>query len=150
MAKINFSKAEQAIADALQKRMVDQLLEIADQTSGNSFSPDTLKDIELAKQTKERSLILYALYCDLRRLFRVDPEIYHKVGMKKKQLEKLMTDLVHITPQDWQRVIAVKEQVDIYMNQLAASRTNEQLLKEQQHKSVNQRFNVSKRWIPLE
>lgn len=150
MAKINFSKAEQAVADALQKRMVDQLLELADEASEGSATETTIKDAAMAKQAKERSLILYSLYCDLRRLFRVDSEIYNKVGLKRKTLERLMTDLAHITPKEWQKVMSVKESVDVYIKQLSASYTDEELLKKQQHKSINQRFNVSDRWIPLE
>lgn len=150
MAKINFSKAEQAVADALQKRMVEQLMDLADEASEGPTNANTLKDIEMAKQAKERSLTLYALYCDLRRLVRIDSEIYNKVGMRRKALEKLMTDLAHITEKEWQKVMDVKELVDVYMKQLSASYSDEQLLKQQQRKSINQRFNVSDRWIPLE
>lgn len=150
MAKINFTKAENALAEAMQKMMVEQLLNLTDDTSENGASPAKSQEIKLAKQAKERSVILYTLYCDLGRLQRLNRDIYKSLGLKKQSLETLMKSLVDITDEEWQNVLKAKELVETQLKKISAGQTNEQLIKAQQKRSVNQRFNVSGRWIPLE
>lgn len=150
MAKVNFTKAENAVAEALQKIMVEQLSDLADIASESAASAATLKDIQLAKQAKERSLILYTLYCDLGRLQRLDRDFYKGLALKKKSLESLMKNLTEITDEQWQKVLTVKDIVTTKLKKLSALYSDDQVLQAQRHKSINQRFNVSDRWIPLE
>jgi hypothetical protein len=153
MAKINFTKAENALADAMHKRMVEQLLELADTFSENSASSNSAEDNEITKKAKERSAILYALYCDLGRLQRLDREAYRSLEFKKESLEVLMKNLAAITDEEWEKVLEAKALVETQLKKISDSQalqSNEDIINAQQKRSVNQRFNVSKRWIPLE
>lgn len=153
MAKINFTKAENALADVLHKRMVEQLLELADSFSENSASSRPVEKDEISIKAKERSIILYALYCDLGRLYRLDRDFYKSLSFKKEPLEELMKNLVGISDDEWQKVLETKTLVDIQLKKISdlqAAQSDEDIINAQQKRSINQRFNVSKRWIPLE
>lgn len=142
MAKTNFTKAEEALAESLQKIAKDQLLEQATAAKGGS-------SITSAEAT-ERIHISNALKRTLKRLYRTDKEVYKKLGLKKKGLDKLMDAAIPISSDELSKLHGIKSKVDEYLKTLPATSTpDDKLIESERHKHINKRFNVSDKWLPL-
>lgn len=142
MAKTNFTKAEEALAGALEKIKVEELLIQADKAAGK-----VPPSVAIAR---ERLPILHALQRDLKRVYKHDPDIYKKLKVKRKDLEKLLETATSLNQEEWKKLIEFKEKVDAYVIQIpAAKATNDQIVEQQRHKHINKRFNVSDKWLPL-
>lgn len=142
MAKTNFTKAEEALSEALQKISCSALLREADAAQGSAISTD--------EELKERIKISQGLIRTLRRLHRNDREIYKKVGVKKRDLEGLLENPGKLSKEDWELVLQAKVKADEFLKLLPEkSASDEQLVERERHKHINKRFNVSDKWLPL-
>lgn len=142
MAKTNFSKAEEAMIDALQKMTKQQLLELTTSHSGNAE--------ELLKRTKLRSLFITTLKHEINRIYRINPEIYKKLNIKKDSLGNWLKDADKLTDNDWTNIVKLREQVEVELKQIAtAEPSNDQLVEKERRKHINKRFNVNEKWLPL-
>lgn len=138
MAKTNFTKAEEALRETLEKMTRDKLLELA-----SSHEEGTISD-----EMKSRIYLVFALHLELKRLARIDTKIYKKLEISKKKLEKLMTDPTALSEEDWDKVIQIKSQVDAYLKEHPLP-SDEKLIEEQRHRHLTKRFNVNEKWLPL-
>lgn len=141
MAKTNFTKAEEALAKAMEQMQIEDLLERADKASGK---PST-------SVAKERLQTMNALKRDLRRLQINDPGIFKKLGFKKKDFNKLLENIAHLTEEEWDKIIVFKNAVDKLIKELPKQKdSNEKLIEDQRHRHITKRFNVSEKWLPLQ
>jgi hypothetical protein len=139
MAKTNFTKAEEALAQALEQMKVQELLSRADKAAGK---PTHI--------SKERGPIAQALQRELKKLHQIDKDIYKKLGTKRKDLEKLLAAADQLSKEDWANIVHFKEQVDAFIKQLPQNtESNEKIVEEERRKHINKRFNVSDKWLPL-
>lgn len=146
MAKTNYTKAEEALREALQKISVEQLLELADAHHGTANSTAE----EALQMARARQHIVNGLQRDLKKLSKSDNDIYAKLEIKRKSFEQLLVEPVKLSAEDWATIVAVKSKVDEAIKQLPAStETNDQLVEQQRHKHINKRFNVNDKWLPL-
>lgn len=143
MAKTNFTKAEEALADTLQKMTKESLLKQADAVKGKTAEPVS------AAELKARTQLVHALQRELKRLHKADADIYKKLGIKKRSLEKWAAHLSEIGPKEWEAIQQAKEKVDRHVKELAAGSSDEQIVEQQRVKHINKRFNVSDKWLPL-
>lgn len=139
MAKTNFTKAEEALVGALQKMQVEELLEKADAASGKG---------SVSVIVHARTLIINIIKHDLKRLHKLDKEIYKKLDIKQAEIEELMSNPSTLTKENWKKIVLVKSRLDAYIAKLPKV-SNEQLVLEQRHKHINKRFNVNDKWLPL-
>jgi hypothetical protein len=139
MAKTNYTKAEEAWSESLQKMTKSKLLEEADTAQGRPSQAEM----------KARSILAAALKRELKRLHRLDKDIYKKLGIKKKSLDQQLEDLAALTQEEWKGIVQTKEKVEQYHQQLAKAVTDDKLVEEQRHLHINKRFNVSEKWLPL-
>lgn len=143
MGKTNFTKAEEALIEALQKLTVQQLLELADASSNT--------ENDLFKRTKARTLLLTALKYELKKLHRNNAEIYKTVEISKSNLEKWLENPASLSDEEWKAIAQAKTKVDEELKKLQESApSNDQLVEDQRRKHINKRFNVSDKWLPLQ
>lgn len=142
MSKTNFTKAEEALSDVLHKMSKEQLLKEADSAQGKLKA----ESLEEAKRIQ----IIAALQRTLKHLYRVDHDIYKKLGIKRKKLEELFAHAAQLSSEEWHLILEIKVKLIEYRKQMSPiSGTNEQLVEEERHEHINKRFNVNKKWLPL-
>lgn len=142
MAKTNFTKAEIALSEAMQKMARDQLLEEADAAKGiiKSKSPEGEMRVRLALTIKRH----------LKRLQKEDPEIYKKLGIGKKSLLKSLEEVASMPSEQFNEIKKIHSKVETYIKALPeTSVDNEKMVEGERHKHINKRFNVSDKWLPL-
>lgn len=143
MAKTNFTKAEEALAEALHKMTVEQLW----QEAGGRKSPTAE---EKFKTEHARIHLLKEMDRELKKLHRADAAVYKKVGISRKDLEALSQDPAKITPEEWEKVAAAKAKIDEQLKLLPANPvSDEKLVEDERLKHINKRFNVNDKWLPL-
>jgi hypothetical protein len=141
MPKTNFTKAEEAWSEAMQKTTKARLLE----------QTDSKKAAASKEELKNRNLLTAALLRELKRLHRKDKEIYKKLSIKRKEFENLVVNVNTLTPEEWAIIVQAKEKVDAHLKILAQNPANdEKIVEEQRLKHINKRFNVSDKWLPLQ
>lgn len=141
MPKTNFSKAEEAISETVQKLNREKLLEMADEASGQA--PAT------SLETK-RFPVISQLDRDLKRISSIDKEIYKLLGLKKKMVASWIQDFAKLSDEEWQKVMKAKASLDEYIKSNPAKvPTDEQIVESQRSKHINKRFNVNEKWLPL-
>lgn len=140
MVKTNYTKAEEAWSESLQKTMKTRLLEEADLAKG----------LPSKAELKARSMLATSLLRELKRLYRQDKEIYKKLSIKRKSLEKQLEDFTHLTSEEWKGIVEIKDKVQKHLQQLAqAPVSNDQLIEEQRLLHINKRHNINEKWLPL-
>lgn len=139
MAKTNFTKSEIALAEALERMKVEELLVKADAASGK----------ENKSIPKERAQIIRSLQYELNFIHRHDREIYKKLKVKRKDLERILDNITTLNDEEWNNLLAFKTQINAYVKQLSQAESNEEIVKNQRHRHINKRFNVSDKWLPL-
>lgn len=138
MAKTNFSKAEETLANILEQMKISNLLIRADEASGKT------------PPSKERLQLVHTLQHQLNFLYRNDRDLYKKLKIKRKDLARALENISAMTDQEWQHLVVFKEKIDAYLKELpAVSQSNEQIVEKERHKHINKRFNVSDKWLPL-
>lgn len=151
MTKTNFTKAEEALSDTLQKITIEKLLEEApSRSNGHDQAKTDSKRLAQEIQTQQRFLI--ALKRDLQRLWKRNPSIYKQVGMTRKELDAFMQISEKHSDQVWQKLLLIRSQVDKLLKSLPKNEeitSDDTLLKQQRKRHQTKRFNVNEKWLPL-
>ena len=142
MAKTNFTKAEEALSEALQKIEREKLMDL----TADSCKVPVLPTPEIAN----RISLVHALDREIKQVYRSDQEIYIKLGLKKKTMEKWTKEPQNISVKDMEKIKNIKDQVDVLMKQHPVKAgSDEQIVEKERLKHVNKRFNVNDKWLPL-
>lgn len=141
MAKTNFTKAEEALRETLEAMMRGHLLELAT-VADQGAPPAEIQNL------RNRIYQACVLQLEIKRLQRTIPDLFQKLGLDKKQLEKLLADPIHLSDEQWEKVTQIKQSVNELLKTLPAS-NDDQLITEQRQKHINKRFNVNDKWLPL-
>jgi len=137
MAKTNFTKAEEALAEALQKMTVDKLYEATE-------SP---QEIDLTKGKKS----LNTIQRHLKRLHKEDPEIYKKFNVKRKKLAEWIEHPEKIKSEEWKTIDLITTAIEAYIKEKMSSEksTDANIIEQERLKTINKRFNTNEKWLPL-
>jgi len=148
MSKTNFTKVEEALAEGLLKISVEQFLTLADAASKNTVaSPNLGTPAELQRR------LIACLKIEISYLYKKDRALFDKLPFSPSAYKKFIEDPTKLTPEDWENVKQLKRLVDEYKKNEAAKTppaTDEELVERERAKSVNKRFNVSDKWLPLQ
>lgn len=138
MSKTNFIRVEEALANILEQMKVENLLTRVDAITGKTKEPVSKKKVQ----------IVHMLQRQLTYLHKRDTEIYKKLKIKRRDLERILEHISDLTEEEWNKLLEFKEKIDAYMKALN-SETDEQIVNSERHKHINKRFNVSEKWLPL-
>lgn len=149
MAKTNYTKVEEALAEGMHKMEVNRLLDIADQKG------DTTKD-----QPKKLALKLDALHLqrlntlnnELKDLQKKGKDPYAKLKIDPAEIKRLLKDPSALTPEEWAKVKTMNEQVAVFKAEIERKplqNSDDDIVKQQRKKQITKRFNVNDKWIPL-
>jgi hypothetical protein len=145
MAKTNYTKVEEALAEGLRKISVNQFLAAA---------PSTKQSHSIGQQelSAKRSRLLRSLHTELNYLQKQGHQVYEKYQIKKSWINKLIETPNEITTEEWDKIVKLKAQLVAFKKGLenkSPEEINENLVKEQTKKNLTKRFNVNEKWLPL-
>lgn len=142
MAKINFTKVEQALNEALQKQFEQVILDISAMTDTEKLS------------AKVRDEVLLRLQTELKKLKARDAKLYGKLDLTPAEEAKFLQPGVALSPADWERLRALKEKIVNLKKEFFGQQSNlEQDAKDVEtirEKQKEFRFHVNKKWFPVE
>lgn len=148
MAKNNYTKVEEALAQGMLKIEVNRLLDIADKKEGRqnppSSKPESVRKIHLQR--------LETLNHELKALEKAGKNPYAKLNIQKDEIKKYLTDPSVLTLQDWEKVKKMKEdlaQLKAELERKTLENSDDDLVKQQRKKQHTKRFNINEKWIPL-
>lgn len=151
MAKTNFTKVEEALAEGLRKITVTKLLEEADEASAGK--EDSAVHAKEHQDREAAHALILTLQFDLKELSKKAKDVYTKLGIKKKELKKMIDDSESLTPQDWEKLKKLRSQIDDFKKDMTKNHpqsTDDTLIEQERYKHLNKRFNVKDKWIPLQ
>jgi len=149
MAKTNYTKVEEALAEGLRKMEVGRLLDIADEVSAAKKEPGKGDKPALHPEQK---LLFAALQRDLKYLHKLEKDPFEKGKFDKKEIVKLLKDPTSITEADWQKLKEFKEHVTNFKAEIekqGVQKTDEERVEDQRRKQITKRFNINDKWLPL-
>lgn len=141
MAKTNYTKVEGALKEGLDKMQKEKLLEEADLAQGKKPKKQHLEDQLVAKIRQE-----------IKNLHKHDKDLFVKIGVEEKLVRNLLTPNRAFTDKDWMALKVILQKIEAYRTDLEKrfpAPTNEELVDQEMKKSVNRRFNVNDKWLPL-
>jgi hypothetical protein len=142
MAKTNFTKVEEALRDGLDKMLKESLLEEADAAQGKPSQKQHTTDQLLAKIRHE-----------FKYLYKIDKEVFQKIGINDKILKELLLTTTSLTQKDIDVLKEVLRRIESYRTEMQKKNpqaSDEQLIEDQKKKHINKRFNVRDDWLPLQ
>ena len=146
MAKVNFTKVEDAFDKALQKLFIDHLSELAAianviQDPQSSLSSKTIEDI-ISRFQKE-----------LKKLKKKDPKLYERLELSADVEKRFALPSNEFLQEDWLRLKALKMRIDELKHELYGQESLDEEFEKQVSKErrrhVNKRFNIRDGWLPL-
>jgi hypothetical protein len=146
MSKTNYTKAEEALSETLQKMTMNKFQKSVDKRgTENATAANTGEDKNPIPAQKH---LLISLYQDLKLLSKHNQEIYEKLSMKKKDLKKFLDHPEAISLEEWEKIKQLRVEVDNLKKDLPQP-SDEDIIKQQKRKHITKRFNINEKWMPL-
>jgi len=146
MAKTNYTKVEEALAEGLRKIDKTRLLEAVPASKASTSPALSAGEIALRKQ------LIAALHVDLAYLLKEGFNLYGKEKITKNEIKKFKENPAQLSSEEWEKIKKIKENVDQFKKELEKkikSASNDDLIEKERRKHVTKRFNVNEKWLPL-
>ena len=147
MPKTNYTKAEEALTEGLQRMTISQYMAAAPSKKEKSAAAEREK-------SQERSKLLKILQIELNYLQKTGHPVYERFQIKKSELDKFLENPSAISAEEWQRVVKVKAELVEFKKGIenrSSEEANESQVKNETQKNAKKRFsfNVNEKWLPL-
>lgn len=147
MSKVNFTKAEQALAAGLLKMSVDRLLFLADVAS--SFGGSKNNSHVSPSRKEEFQDQLRELKEELKRLSKTNPSFYEDLGVSRDEIKSLFNSIQTSTQEGRKKIRILKTKIKQYRKEKMKDSKDQELIQSQRKKQVSKRFNVNEKWLPM-
>ena len=147
MSKVNFSKVEKSFEKAMEKRLIEELSELA-------IIADGIQDPKKVVSSKAVEEIIDRIQKELKKIKEEDEVLFKKLNLSPEVEQRLYISLPNeFLQEDWLHLKELKQRLDELKKELHGTETlnaenNEQIEKERK-KHINKRFNVREGWLPL-
>jgi hypothetical protein len=147
MAKMNFTKAEKAFDNAIQKLAIDNLSDLASIASA-------IQDPTLTVKSPKIKEVIERFHKELKKLKKSDPKIYEKLHLSPEDEIRFSISPEEFEQIDWLRLKSLKEKIDLlkkelYGDEVLDNENEKQVLKERK-RHINKRHNIREGWVPLD
>ncbi len=141
MGRTNYTKVESILQEGILKMSVDNLLELADvaQKMGKPSEPKEKSPKNAIRLVEKELLWIYSK----------DPEVFKNLHLKKKKLKNIFDHPDQATKEDLAYVAEVKELLTKYKKEKLPNLNDEDLVKHEQERHINKRYNTKETWLPL-
>lgn len=149
MAKIDYSKSEKLLSEALLKMSMRELLQLADNPDSfiNPYDPKSMPSVQA------RTIILSFMDRDLESIIGVEGPHQKKLGVSRPQLKKIIDKAADIKLEDWKKLREIRERIQSYKKELwdkIPHLSDDEIIQLERKKTKNKRFNVREKWLPLQ
>lgn len=145
MGKTNFTKVE----DSLRKGMENfAIKKIVDSTDSQLKEKKAAEEIRLSR----KKIAIY-LIGEIKRLKKGDDRLFSKLGLTLVSAKKMLEHPLKLTDDEWKSVLKLKDKVEAYKKAYAKSLktdTIEELVEKERDKQADRRFNIQKKWLPID
>lgn len=151
MAKTNYTKVEEALAEGMRKIEVEKLLIIADENSAPKKGKKKVEQPVQAKVDPSRLHRLNWVKRELKALQKLGVNPYVKLKINKEEFAKFLKDPAVLSPQDWEKIQSIKEKItDLKLKRdQEIQGSDDDLINKQRKDQTTKRFNINEKWIPL-
>lgn len=146
MAKVNFSKVEDAFDRAKQKLFIDNLSDLA-------AIANLIQDPKANLTSKTIADIIGRFQKELKKLKKQDAKLYAKLNLAPKVEDRFFIPSEEYRQEDWLQLKNLKVRIDelkkeLYGEEALNAEFDSQIAKERR-KHINKRFNIRDGWLPL-
>lgn len=155
MAKTNYTKVEEALAEGMRKMEVNRLLSIADENKKPKRQPVVPASTPSHSQVEAIHLKrLISVVKELKALHQLGKDPYTDLKIDPQEMEKFCKDPSALSEENWKKIKTIKEQIATYKSGMPSQASspesaNEDLIEQQRKKQITKRFNINDKWIPL-
>ncbi len=150
MAKVNFSKVEDAFDKGVQKLFIDNLAELA-------AIANLTQDPKSSLSSEEIEEIIVRFRKELEKLKKQNVQLYELLNLTKAEEERFSLASNEFMQQDWLRLKDLKLRIDELKRELHGKESmtpenveaNESIVTKERQRHINKRFNVRDDWLPL-
>lgn len=146
MAKVNFTKVENAFDKALQKLLITHLSELA-AIANVIQNPET----NLSSKTIENIIVRF--HKELKKLKKQDPKLYERLNLSHAEEKRFGLSSKEFTQEDWIRLKTLKLKIDELKHELYGQESldaeYEKQVSKERNRHINKRFNIRDGWLPL-
>lgn len=145
MAKTNFTKVEESLIKGMDKLAVKKIVDSTDSNVNEKKAADEAR-------LNRKKLAIY-LISELKRLHKLDQELFIKLGTNIKTAKKLLEHPAKLSDDEWKIVLKLKDKVEGYKKAFAESikeSSIEEIVEKERNKQSDSRFNIQKKWLPVD
>lgn len=139
MSKTNFTKVEGSLDKGLEKLKIEKIVSETRTQEGE-------------KSSNPKLYLIQSIKYDIETLLPIEPKLFEKIGIKKKELKAFLKQPEKLTDKDWKILQEIRLKFDEIKKELQKkikAPTNEELIEAQREKHINKRFNTNDKWLPL-
>lgn len=146
MAKVNYSKVENAFDNALRELFIERLSELAS-------IAQLINDPESKMTPKMVDEIILRFQKELKKLKKQDAKLFRRLNLTPEDESRFSLSSSEYAQEDWHRLKALKERIDelkreLYGQDVMDVEYEKQVTKERR-RHINKRFNIRDGWMPL-
>lgn len=145
----NFAKGEKMIDRVVAEAQREKLIKEAEEADRRKLE-ETGEDPSKVNNVVE---LLQKIKGELSALSFRDKTVYQKVGITEEKIKKLLENPEGMTPDDWQIIKKVKQEIEKQKNRAAKRKktTDEDLVQDARKDVILKRdnINVKKGWVPM-
>jgi hypothetical protein len=146
MAKVNFTKVENAFDRALQKLFIDHLSELA-------AIANVIQDPQTNLSSKTIEDIIIRFQKELKKLKKKDPKLYERLDLSPEDEQRFALPFNEFVQEDWLRLKSLKVRIDELKHELYGQESldaeYEKQVSKERRRHINKRFNIRDGWLPL-
>jgi hypothetical protein len=146
MAKVNFTKVENAFDKALQKLLIDHLSELA-------AIANVIQDPQTNLSSKTIEDIIIRFQKELKKLKKKDPKLYERLNLSPEDELRFALPFNEFMQEDWFRLKNLKVRIDELKHELYGQESldaeYEKQVSKERRRHINKRFNIRDGWLPL-
>ena len=139
MAKVNFTKVEDAFDKAAEKLFIDNLAELA-------AIADLTQDPKANLSSKAIEEIITRFQKELNQFKKQDPKLFEQLNLTKEDEERFALSSANFTQEDWLRLKTLKLRIEELKKELHGKSSdnaeNETIVTKERKKHINKRTNA--------
>lgn len=144
MAKMNFSKVEQALDEALRAISIEHIVELA-------AIANILHNAKVPPQVLEK--IVHRFQQQLKKIKSYDIKLYERLQVTPEDEKRFSVSFSELNQEDWAELAQLKIRIDELKKELYGQASirpeDEERIEQERIKHINKRFNIREGWLPL-
>lgn len=170
MAKTDFTKVEEVLAEGMRQIEVNRLLSEADENAAKNKAKvaSPTANQEASKVNAIQLQRLSTIRQDLKAFEKQGIDPYAKLQIDKEEIKKFIKNPESLASSDWDKIKIIKEKISVFKKELELNKEplqsgfddkkeasdvpvtiDDELINKERKTQKNKRFNINNKWLPL-